>query len=88
MSLFYDVRYNIAIDLKICLLQVDINECLTDPCVHGNCSEIDAAPRYECACDPGWEGPHCDKYVPTCQDDQSPCMNGECYNLLNGTACK
>ena len=35
----------------------DINDCLPNPCVHGNCA--DGVDNYTCTCEPGWTGVNC-----------------------------
>ena len=39
-------------------LRIDIDECASNPCVNGACT--DGENRWECACEPGWTGEHCD----------------------------
>lgn len=36
----------------------DIDECESNPCLHGQCN--DQINHYLCACDPGWSGTNCD----------------------------
>ena len=40
------------------LLLTDINECASDPCIHGNCTDV--VNGYICSCELGYEGTHCD----------------------------
>ena len=37
---------------------LDINECGSNPCVHGDCNDLVAG--YTCTCDIGWEGTGCE----------------------------
>ena len=39
-------------------LVVDIDECASQPCVHGECE--DRVDGFTCHCDAGWTGKHCD----------------------------
>ena len=43
------------------LVSSDIDECLGDPCTHGVCK--DRVNTYQCNCDSGWTGYHCDTPV-------------------------
>ena len=36
------------------LCDVDINECDEDPCLHGECENMEGS--FGCDCDPGFEG--------------------------------
>ena len=46
-------------DVCSCLLSSpDIDECESSPCVNGDCQHT--ASGYECDCQPGWTGTHCD----------------------------
>ena len=40
------------------LCDVDINDCVSNPCVNGNCTDMVAG--YTCVCDPFWTGTNCD----------------------------
>ena len=36
----------------------DVDECASDPCIHGVC--IDLRTTYRCSCERDWEGENCD----------------------------
>lgn len=38
---------------------LDINECLSTPCVHGTCTNTLGS--FQCSCEPGWTGALCDQ---------------------------
>ena len=37
---------------------IDFNECLSNPCVNGEC--VDLQDGYQCNCEEGWTGQNCD----------------------------
>jgi hypothetical protein len=41
--------------------EINIDDCASEPCVHGAC--IDGVADYTCDCDDRWEGNNCDDYV-------------------------
>ena len=43
---------------KCCVLLPDIDECESNPCVHGKCQNGDN--NYKCICEPGYTGIHCE----------------------------
>ncbi|XP_025084650.1 fibrillin-1-like isoform X2 [Pomacea canaliculata] len=65
---------------------VDIDECLSSPCLNGSCTNINGS--YTCSCSPG-------SFLRpdnvTCQDidecQSTPCVNGNCTNLNNSFSC-
>ncbi|XP_072804858.1 protein crumbs homolog 1 isoform X1 [Vicugna pacos] len=63
----------------------DIDECLSDPCIHGNCSDRVAA--YHCRCEPGYTGVNCEAGVDHCQSHQ--CASGAtCISHAKGYSCR
>ncbi|XP_078612395.1 uncharacterized protein LOC144882465 [Branchiostoma floridae x Branchiostoma japonicum] len=71
--------------LTICEVQIsgEIDECATDPCVHGDCS--DAIGDYTCTCHSGWEGRNCDTDIDECAF--SPCSHGICTDTMGSYTC-
>ena len=49
--------------------EIDINECLNEPCLHGTC--FDELNRYRCECDPGYYGQKCDSQTPPCPTNEA-----------------
>uniref|UniRef100_A0A8D1Q859 Protein crumbs homolog 1 n=1 Tax=Sus scrofa TaxID=9823 RepID=A0A8D1Q859_PIG len=64
--------------------ELDVDECLSNPCFHGNCSDSVAA--YHCTCEPGYTGVHCEAVTDNCQNHQ--CANGAtCISDDKGYSC-
>jgi N-acetylglucosamine-6-sulfatase len=55
--------------------EIDINECDSNPCVHGTCSTPNVA-SYQCTCDAGWTGTNCNQDIDECSSN--PCVHGTC----------
>ncbi|XP_063095721.1 protein crumbs homolog 1 isoform X2 [Cavia porcellus] len=64
--------------------ELNIDECFSNPCIHGNCSDRVAA--YQCRCEPGYTGVNCEAEIDNCQSHQ--CANGAtCISDTNGYSC-
>lgn len=64
--------------------EVNIDECSSNPCIHGNCT--DGITSYECSCEPGYTGVNCEEDVDNCRGHQ--CANGAtCVDGINGYSC-
>uniref|UniRef100_A0A8C6RW75 Crumbs family member 1, photoreceptor morphogenesis associated n=1 Tax=Nannospalax galili TaxID=1026970 RepID=A0A8C6RW75_NANGA len=59
--------------------ELNIDECSSNPCVHGNCSDGPAA--YHCWCEPRYTGADCELGIDNCKSHQ--CANGATY--VSGT---
>uniref|UniRef100_A0A2K5F2X5 Protein crumbs homolog 1 n=1 Tax=Aotus nancymaae TaxID=37293 RepID=A0A2K5F2X5_AOTNA len=64
--------------------ELNIDECFSNPCIHGNCSDRVAA--YHCRCEPGYTGVNCEVDIDNCQSHQ--CANGAtCISDTSGYSC-
>uniref|UniRef100_A0A8P0PE22 Crumbs cell polarity complex component 1 n=1 Tax=Canis lupus familiaris TaxID=9615 RepID=A0A8P0PE22_CANLF len=64
--------------------ELNIDECFSNPCIHGNCSDRVAA--YRCRCEPGYTGVNCETDIDNCQNHQ--CANGAtCISDPSGYSC-
>lgn len=67
-------------------LFADINECSSDPCLHG-ASCVDKVNGYECECTDGWKGPQCQLDANKCSG--SPCINARtCRDIDSDYICE
>lgn len=65
---------------------VNINECASNPCLHGGTCE-DRANAFFCKCPEGWEGARCERYKDYCAPN--PCQNSaQCLNVFGKPFCK
>ena len=62
---------------------MNINDCASDPCINGTCSDLVNA--YSCYCQVGFTGTNCDINIDDCATN--PCVNGTCADLVNGYSC-
>ncbi|XP_075473161.1 protein crumbs homolog 1 isoform X3 [Ascaphus truei] len=63
--------------------ETDIDECLSSPCLHGNCT--DGAAGYWCECQAGYTGANCD-IIDSCQSHK--CAHGAtCIGGTTGYSC-
>ena len=65
--------------------EIEINECVPDPCEHGFCHDLIS--DYDCLCEKGWTGKNCEIDIDDCME--KPCQNGGyCNDLLNDYQCQ
>ncbi|CAL8280990.1 unnamed protein product [Lota lota] len=68
------------------LCQEPTDACLSDPCLHGNCTATPAVGAYWCACERGYVGSRCEVEVDTCSDHR--CSSGAtCLRGVEGYGC-
>ena len=61
--LYYSGHFDLAFEIVCFLLFSEINECASNPCVNGSCT--DALNLFVCSCNDGFEGVHCDAIITT-----------------------
>ncbi|CAC5398487.1 Fibropellin-3 [Mytilus coruscus] len=61
--------------------------CSQDPCgSHGECHDYSV--RYQCICEAGWTGKHCEVNINDCEENPNGCLyNGTCMDQVNGYSC-
>lgn len=60
----------------------DIDECVSNPCSNGNCTNTPGG--YECSCPPDRTGVNCENPL-TCEDVE--CVNGQCEDRGGVAMC-
>ncbi|XP_059483045.1 protein crumbs isoform X2 [Neocloeon triangulifer] len=67
--------------------ELEINECLSNPCLHGGqCLDLPAT--YSCDCTgTGFSGTKCQEDIDECVDATNLCGQGTCINLLGNFEC-
>ena len=64
--------------------ELDVNECLKNPCRNGMCRNLPGS--FKCECKSGWKGDSCELDINECLD--KPCGNGGiCQNLPGSFKC-
>ena len=70
--------------------EVDINECVPDPCVQGQGKCKDEIAMYVCDCEPGYghgeDDNTCSVEIDECNEFQ-PCVHGTCTDRVNDYLC-
>ena len=61
----------------------DIDECVSDPCVHGDC--VNSIDSYLCMCNAGYVGEDCSVEIDECSS--SPCADRQCVDAVGSYAC-
>lgn len=65
--------------------ETNINECESNPCIYGMCS--DKVGGYECECEEGYEGVHCEQDIDECLKF-NPCQQGSCIDKVANYFCQ
>ncbi|XP_073248453.1 coagulation factor IX-like [Porites lutea] len=66
-------------------LKIDINECLSQPCLNG-ATCIDQVNNYSCSCQAGYQGRNCQTDIDECLGQ--PCLNSAtCIDQVNDYNC-
>ena len=64
----------------------DIDECASNPCEHGVCSDL--VNGYACTCKPGYEGDRCQLNIDECAvGGTSQCQNSVCLDNPGSYTC-
>nr|CAH7754904.1 unnamed protein product [Callosobruchus chinensis] len=65
--------------------ETNINECDSNPCHYGTCT--DKIGGYVCECEDGYEGEHCEIDIDECEK-YKPCIQGTCIDKVANYYCK
>ncbi|XP_022103402.1 uncharacterized protein LOC110986089 isoform X2 [Acanthaster planci] len=66
-------RFNDSHQLPWLMGGWDKDDCVTEPCEHGQCFDTGIA-SYRCECDPGYNGTNCEIEIDECESN--PCQQG------------
>lgn len=83
-KIFFCKQYTLHSGFKGLLCEENINDCVPEPCHHGECR--DGIATFSCECYAGYTGSICNIQVQECHSN--PCQNrGRCIDLVNAYQC-
>ncbi|KAJ7409953.1 hypothetical protein WISP_01844 [Willisornis vidua] len=81
----YIVMPKTALSIQGHNCEIEVDECLSDPC-HNGATCVDHLNAFSCICQDGFEGKTCEANINECHS--SPCLhNASCADLIGGYEC-